>query len=82
MNEKVTLHTAILDGKLIGFSSETDFLVQLGKGRGSYRTKWGFKGNLPQALLYYKSLNVGNGYKKRLLMPSSSKPILARCFSV
>jgi hypothetical protein len=71
------LFNSELDGKKIAYSEETMFLVQLGKGKGSYQTKWHFKGSLSQAVSYYNGLNIGNGYKKRLLMPSSSKPVRA-----
>jgi hypothetical protein len=66
-----------LDGKKVAYSEDTDFLVQIGKGKGSYKTRWSFKGNLAQAVMYYNGLNVGYGYKKRLLMPSSKNPVLA-----
>lgn len=76
------IRTAILDGRGIAFSSETEFLVQVGKNtKGSYKTRYSFKGNLVQAVNYYNCINIGNGYKKRLLMPSSKKPVLARSFS-
>jgi hypothetical protein len=71
------LLTTELDGKMIGYHEDTEFLVQLGKGKGGYKTRWSFKGNLYQAVMYYNALNVGYGYKKRLLMPSSPKPVLA-----
>lgn len=76
----ITLHNATLNNKRIGYSSETVFLIQLGKGsKGSYKTIRSFVGNLGQAIMHYNALNIGNGYKKRLLMPSSSKtPILDR----
>ncbi len=80
----ITLHEATLDGKRIGYSSETVFLVQVGKGyKGSYKTRYSIKGNLGQAVMYYKGINIGTGYKKRLLMPSSarSRGVLARAFS-
>jgi hypothetical protein len=68
-----------LDGKKIAYSSETAFLVQVGKGdKGSYHTKYSFKGNLARAVMYFNMINIGNGYKKRLLMPSSKKPVLVR----
>ena len=74
--------TAELDGERIAYSEDTEFLVQIGRGKGSYTTKWRFKGNLHTACVYYRGLNVGYGYKKRLLMPSCSKrPVLARQFS-
>ena len=67
-----------LNGKKIAYTEETMFLVQLGKGsKGSYQTRWHFKGSLSMAVWYYNGINVGLGYKKRLLMPSSPKPVLA-----
>lgn len=80
---QITLHNAELDGKKIAFSSLTSFLVQVGKGRGSYRTRYGFSGasSLVQAVHYYKAINIGNGYKKRLFSPEMKKPTLARAFS-
>ncbi len=77
----VTLHTATLDGKQIGYSSETEFLVQVGKGKGAYKTRYRFVGNIGQAVNYYRCINIGNGYKKRLVSWSMNKPILARQFS-
>lgn len=82
MESPITLHTAVLDGKRIAFSSETMFLVQVGKGsKGAYKTRYSFKGNIQQAAFYYACINIGNGYKKRLLAPTFNKPILARAAS-
>jgi hypothetical protein len=80
---QITLHDAELDGRKIAFSSLTNFLVQVGKGRGSYRTRYGFKGasGLVQAVHHYRGINIGNGYKKRLFSPEMKKPTLARAFS-
>ena len=69
------LKIAKLDGKEIAYYSETLFLIQVGKGKGPYRTKQSFKGNLGQALMHYNGLNVHSGYKKRLLM---NDKVLAR----
>lgn len=78
----VLLKTANLNNRPIAFTNETEFLVQLGRGKSKYRTKYRIVGNLAQAVNYYNGLNVGYGYKKRLLMPSCSKrPVLARQFS-
>lgn len=74
----VTLRTATLDGKQIAFSSETEFLVQVGKGKGAYKTLYRFVGNLGQAVGYYRGINIGNGYKKRLISWAMDKPVLAR----
>lgn len=75
--QDVKLHTTDLDGKKITYHSETVFLVQVGKGSSAYQTRYSFTGNLAQAVSYYNSINIGNGYKKRLLMPSSKQPTLA-----
>lgn len=76
------IKTAELDGKKIKYTDETEFLVQVGKDKGSYKTRWSFKGNLNSAVMYYRSLNIGNGFKKRLLMPACKKnPVLARYIS-
>lgn len=74
----IVLHQQILDGKRIAYSSETEFLIQSGKGpKGSYKTRVVIKGNLGRAVYYYNALNIGNGYKKRLIMPSCTrKPVL------
>lgn len=74
----VKLITSELNGKKIAYSSETQFIVQVGKGpKGSYKTRYTFKGNLAQAVFYYNCINIGNGYKKRLLMPASAhNPVL------
>lgn len=79
---EVKLLEVELDGRKIGYSSSTEFLVQVGRYKGAYKTKYKIIGNLFDAVLYYRGINIGNGYKKRLLMPSCSKnPVLARQFS-
>jgi hypothetical protein len=68
-----------LDGKRIAYHSGTVFLVQIGRGsKGKYATHYSFTGNLQQAVLYYNAINIGKGYKKRLLAPGFNKPVLAR----
>jgi hypothetical protein len=67
-----------LDGKRIAYTNRTEFLVQVGKNRSAYRTRYRFMGNIHQAVLYYKAINVGLGYKKRLYVPSFNKPTLAK----
>lgn len=76
----IILKESILNGKLIGYSSETEFLVQVGRGRkGSYKTNYRFKGDLARAVKYYVAINIGLGYKKRLIMPSASRnPVLSK----
>jgi hypothetical protein len=74
----IKLLTATLDGKHIAYSNLTEFLVQVGKGRGAYQTRYRFTGNLGQAVLWYRGINIGNGYKKRLYAPSFNRKTLAR----
>ena len=78
------LHTATVDGKQIAFHDETEFFVEVGKGSGSYKIRRyryvGFDG-LKQACATYRAINIGNGYKKRLVMPSSKNPVIARYIS-
>ena len=70
-----------LNGKKIAYHANTEFLVQIGKGKSSYKTRYTIKGNLAQAVMYFNGINIGNGYKKRLICHSMNKPLLARAFS-
>lgn len=80
--EGVTLRYHQLDGKQVAYHSQTPFLVQIGKGaKGSYRTKYTILGDLARAVMWYNGINIGYGWKKRLLMPSSPKLVLARATS-
>lgn len=82
MQNTTTLKTTTLNGKHIAYSSDTEFLVQVGRhSKGSYRTRLSFRGDLAAAVFYFNAINVGMGYKKRLLMPTSPKPVLCRQFS-
>lgn len=75
----VQLKTATLNGQKIGYSSATEFRIQVGKGpKGAYKTQHIFTGNLAQAVHWYNGINLGNGYKKRLLMEGK---VLARAHS-
>lgn len=68
MNQIKTI-TQELDGEKIAYCSETLFTVDVGRySKGKYKTKYSFKGNLGQAVFYYRCLNVGKGYKARLTM--------------
>lgn len=80
---KLAQQTAEVDGAPVHYTSDTQFLVQLGRGaKGSFRTKFSTVGNLGQALLFYQGLNIGVGYKKRLLKVTKPKPqVLARSYS-
>ena len=70
---------ATLDGKRIGYGSTTVFLVQVKRGvKASYKTKYKIVGDFGKAFLWYKGINVGNGYIKRLMSPNMNKPVICR----
>lgn len=75
---EIEIKTVTLDGKKVAYSNQTEFLVQVGKNRGAYRTRYRFTGNIHQAVAHYRAVSVGHGYKKRLVMPSAKHPVLAR----
>ena len=75
------MKTATLDGKRIAYTDTTTFEVQVGRGRGAYATRYSFKGEIARAVMYYNAINIGRGYKKRLIMPNAMRPVLAREFS-
>jgi hypothetical protein len=68
----ITLHSAKKTTNI------TEFLVQVGKGRGAYSTRYKFVGDLAQAVFYYRGINIGNGYKKRLYAPSFNRKTIAK----
>jgi hypothetical protein len=72
---------ATLDNRRIAYTRDTDFLIQIGKGKSKYKTKMHIKGSLAQAVMQYNGLNIANGYKKRLIAYGYNKPILARQLS-
>lgn len=72
---------ATLDGKRIAYADHTIFEVQVGRYKGSYRTRYRFIGELGQAVMHLNAINIGNGYKKRLVMVGANKPVLARALS-
>jgi hypothetical protein len=75
------MKTATLDGKRIAYTDDTEFLVQVGRGKSAYATRYAFQGEIGRAVFYYNGINIGRGYKKRLVMPAAMRPVLAREFS-
>lgn len=70
----------MLNGKKIAYSSETMFYVQIGKrAKGAYKNEYVIKGNLYRAANYYNSINIGLGFKKRLVM--AGKVLAKQCSS-
>jgi hypothetical protein len=71
--------TVTIDGREIYFFAQTEFKVQVGRySKGAYKTKYSFTGNIVQAFNYYNGINIGRGYKKRLVMVGANKPVLAK----
>lgn len=62
----------------LAYTNKTMFLVQVAHDGGAYKTRYSFEGDIHQALFYFKGINVGNGYKKRLYAPSLVPSLLAR----
>lgn len=68
MNQ-VELRFQELNGKQIAYHTQTIFHVQIGNGyKGGYKNRMTIVGDLAKAVYYYNALNIGNGYKKRLMM--------------
>jgi hypothetical protein len=70
-----------LNGKKIAYHSDTQFQIQVGRGKSSYKTKYIITGSLAKAVMYFHGINIGNGYKKRLVAWTLNNPVLARQFS-
>lgn len=76
------IKTFELDGRKIHYVPGTQFVVQVGRGsKGKYDTRT-ISNNPTQAVFYYNAINIGNGYKKRLLFRTATKTeVLARATS-
>jgi len=81
MEQQLILKFDTINGRTLAYSSATVFQVQIGRNSSAYKTRYSFTGNLAQAVAYYRAINIGNGYKKRLVGYGLNKPILARQFS-
>lgn len=78
----IEIKTVELDGKKVAYTNESVFEIQVGRhAKGAYRTRMTSFGNLHQAVTFYRSINIGLGYKKRLVCWTLNKPILARASS-
>ena len=76
------IYEYLINGKAVAIHKDSIIRVQIGKNKSSYRDKYTFKGHeMPQAIIYYNGINIGNGYKKRLYVDSFNKPVLDRQFS-
>lgn len=77
-----TFYEYTLDGKKIAFHKDAQVVVQVGRGKSAYKTKYSFEAKeFALAMFYYNGTNIGRGYKKRLVCFNLNKPLLARAFS-
>ncbi len=68
-------------GKDYTYSGSDTWIVQVGKGKGSYQDRYSLKTPY-EAMYYYNAINIGRGYKKRLILCQASNKIkIARSFS-
>lgn len=76
------MDTFTVGGKEYTFDSDTRFLVEVGRYRGSYSPRYSFVGDFKQAAFYYSCVNVGLGYKKRFVVEQGGeRKVVARCIS-
>lgn len=80
---QVKIMRASVNGKLIAFTSETVFILQVSRNndsKSSYRTIAKYKGSdFPKMANHYKKIIVENGYvgyRKRILMSGSDNVLL------
>lgn len=79
--DAIRLITDTLDGKRVAYTNLTVFYVQTRRRKHSFKTKYKITGSLMQAIAYYRAVNVGNGYIKRLWSPDLTPRVLARMAS-
>ena len=63
------IRQATINGELFEYDDEkATFIVQSVKGDHKFKDRYSFKGDLGQAIKYYRCINIGNGYKKRIIV--------------
>jgi|LakMenEpi03Aug12_release.lakeMendotaPanAssembly.Ray.scaffolds.fasta_scaffold698846_2 hypothetical protein len=69
-----------INNKKFIINDQTHFAIQMGKGKSAYKDRYVFVGvgELEKALFYYRCINIGYGYKKRLVI---DKKVVSRAFS-
>ena len=63
----------VLDGNEIHYDETTKFHVQTRKNEGPWEDEYVLTGDLPKAAMYYRCINIGPPYTKRLYAPSFAK---------
>ena len=67
-----------IDGKRIAYGESTVFLVEVSRRpdrKSGYAVRNRVTGNPAQACVLYSGINLGNGYRKRLRLEWSKRPI-------
>jgi hypothetical protein len=77
-NTKLPLSSITINNKSYQVTSATKYQVQVGKDKSHYENVYVFIGQPWQACGYYRGINIGKGYKKRLLVDGK---VAARCES-
>lgn len=68
------MNTVNIDGKDYTFNDDARWLVEVGKGSGSYRTKYALT-TPNQAMFYFNAINIGRGFKKRLTLEQGGRKV-------
>lgn len=66
--------TVNIDGKDYTYSQGDLWNVEVGKGSGSYRTKYALA-TPNQAIFYFNAINIGRGFKKRLTLEQGGRKV-------
>ena len=70
------------NGKKISFHKTSTIQIQIGRGKGIYKIRHTFEAkDFGRAVMTYNGINIGNGFKKRLVSWGLNKPLLARSIS-
>ncbi len=79
MSMKKPFYQYELNGKEVVFSEHSIIEVQMGKNTSNYKTHYEFQAkDFHLAIFYYNALNIGNGYKARLICKTLNRPVLAK----
>ncbi len=61
----------------ISYDENTKFYVQTGRyTKGTYSNRFTILGDAGKALFYYECINIGRGYKKRLVLVGRKQPLI------
>lgn len=71
--------TVSLNDKMVAYTDENIFRIEFAHGqKGRYRLQNQIKGDLPRAVMLYNMLNIGMGFRKRLVCRDFNKTVIAK----